>query len=159
MANVSVVRCSHHKKISDKNSPTVYYIKQKAGDSKVYDIHRIASEIESVGALSVEDVTHVMKSFVRAMKKVLTDGNRVKVDGLGTFYITLSCPGVEVEKECTVKNVTRVNLRFKVDNTLRLVNDSVATTRGGENNVVLELVSAQAGGSGGDGGIVDDPTA
>ena len=140
MANVSVVRCSRHKKISDKNSPTVYYIKQKAGDSKVY-------------------VTHVMKSFVRAMKKVLTDGNRVKVDGLGTFYITLSCPGVEVEKECTVKNVTRVNLRFKVDNTLRLVNDSVATTRGGENNVVLELVSAQAGGSGGDGGIVDDPTA
>ena len=137
MANVSVVRCSRHKKISDKNSPTVYYIKQKAGDSKVYDIHRIASEIESVGALSVEDVTHVMKSFVRAMKKVLTDGNRVKVDGLGTFYITLSCPGVEVEKECTVKNVTRVNLRFKVDNTLRLVNDSVATTRGGENNVVL----------------------
>lgn len=159
MANVSVVRCSRHKKISDKNSPTVYYIKQKAGDSKVYDIHRIASEIESVGALSVEDVTHVMKSFVRAMKKVLTDGNRVKVDGLGTFYITLSCPGVEVEKECTVKNVTRVNIRFKVDNTLRLVNDSVATTRGGENNVVLELVSAQAGGSGGDGDIVDDPTA
>ena len=48
MANVSVVRCSRHKKISDKNSPTVYYIKQKAGDSKVYDIHRIASEIESV---------------------------------------------------------------------------------------------------------------
>ncbi|EFR52733.1 hypothetical protein FOC69_05805 [Bacteroides fragilis] len=77
MANVSVVRCSRHKKISDKNSPTVYYIKQKAGDSKVYDIHRIASEIESVGALSVEDVAHVMKSFVRAMKKVLTDGNRV----------------------------------------------------------------------------------
>ena len=107
----------------------------------------------------MEDVTHVMKSFVRAMKKVLTDGNRVKVDGLGTFYITLSCPGVEVEKECTVKNVTRVNLRFKVDNTLRLVNDSVATTRGGETHVVLELVRAQAGGSGGDGGIVDDPTA
>lgn len=87
----------------------------------------LAREIESIGSLSVEDVEHVMQSFVRSMKKVLVAGNKVKVDGLGIFYTTLTCPGVELEKDCTVRNITRVNLRFKVDNALRLANDSTAT--------------------------------
>lgn len=94
-------------------------------------IESLAREIESIGSLSVEDVEHVMQSFVRSMKKVLVAGNKVKVDGLGIFYTTLTCPGVEQEKDCTVRNITRVNLRFKVDNSLRLANDSTATTRGG----------------------------
>ena len=92
-----------------------------------------------------------MQSFVRSMKKVLVAGNKVKVDGLGIFYTTLTCPGVELEKDCTVRNITRVNLRFKVDNALRLANDSTATTRGGDNNMVFELVSKNAPASGGNG--------
>lgn len=64
-----------------------------------------------------------------------------------------------MEKERTMKDVTRVNLRFRVDNTLCPMSNNVAITRGGENNMVLGLVGAQAGGSGEDGNIVDDPTA
>jgi hypothetical protein len=169
MATVSVVRYQRRKRIGDGNSPLVYALKFKSGESKIYSIESLAREIESVGSLSVEDVTHVMQSFVRSMKKVLTAGNKVKVDGLGIFYTTLTCPGVEVEKDCTVKNVTRINLRFKVDNTLRLANDSTATTRGGENNMVLELVSnvsatggngnnsGNEGGGSGDGGDEEAP--
>ncbi len=141
MALVNVVRAQRRKKLGDKTSPLLYYIKQKPGDSKVFDLARLAAEIETIGALSVEDVRHVLNSFVRSMKVVLRDGNRVKIDGLGTFYITLTCPGVEAEKECTVRNIKRVNLRFRVDNTLRLVNDSTATTRSAPNNVVFNLLS------------------
>ncbi|MEO5112770.1 hypothetical protein ABHZ97_19875, partial [Bacteroides ovatus] len=46
------------------------------------------------------------------------------------------------------------NLRFKVDNSLRLANDSTATTRGGDNNMMFELYTEKksvAGGNGGDG--------
>lgn len=123
----------------------------QAGESKLYSIESLAREIESIGSLSVEDVEHVMQSFVRSMKKVLVAGNKVKVDGLGIFYTTLTCPGVEQEKDCTVRNITRVNLRFKVDNSLRLANDSTATTRGGDNNMVFELISKNAPASGGSG--------
>ena len=56
-----------------------------------------------------------------------------------------------MEKDCTVKNITRVNLRFKVDNSLRLANDSTATTRGGENNMTFELLSDKKSASGGNG--------
>ena len=159
MATVSVVRYKRRKRIGDESSPIVYALKPKSGDAKTYSIEALAEEIESIGSLSVEDVTHVMKSFVRSMKKVLVEGNKVKVDGLGIFYTTLTCPGVEVEKECTVKNITRVNLRFKVDNTLRLANDSTASTRGGKNNMVFELVAdtaAASGGSGSGGGGSDE---
>ncbi len=139
MAIVNVVRIQRRKKLSDPASPLVHSLKQKPGESKVYDIERLASEIETIGSLSVEDVRHVLNSFIRSMKAVLKDGNRVKVDGLGVFYITLTCPGVDTEKECTVKNIKRVNLRFRVDNTFRLVNDSVATTRSASNNVAFNL--------------------
>lgn len=151
MPTVSVVRYQRKKKIGDDKSPMVYVLKPKPGESKLYSIESLAREIESIGSLSVEDVEHVMQSFVRSMKKVLVAGNKVKVDGLGIFYTTLTCPGVEQEKDCTVRNITRVNLRFKVDNSLRLANDSTATTRGGDNNMVFELISKNAPASGGSG--------
>ena len=152
MATVTVVRYKRRKRIGDEKSPMVYALKLKYGEAKIYSIETLAREIESIGSLSVEDVSHVMKSFVRAMKKVLVAGDKVKVDGLGIFYTTLTCPGVEQEKDCTVKNISRVNLRFKVDNSLRLANDSTATTRGGENNVSFELYTEKKAASEGEGG-------
>lgn len=69
-------------------------------------------------------------------------------------------------KDCTVKNIERVNIRFKVANTLRLANDSIATTKGGPNNIVFELVTedskpsagggSSSGGSGEGGGGLDE---
>lgn len=161
MATVSVVRYSRKKKIGDASSSTIYLLKQEPGTSKVYDLATLAANIESLGALSAEDVTHVLQSFVREIKTVLKRGDRVKVNGLGTFFISLTCPGVEVEKECTVKSIKRVNLRFKVDNTLRLVNDSTATTRSAPNNVMFSVKNetASEGGGSGEGGEVIDPMA
>ncbi len=154
------MRYQHRKQIGDKELPMVFALKLKSGESKIYSIELLACEIESIGFLSVEDVVHVMKSFVRSMKKVLVAGNKVKVDGLGIFYTTLTCPRVEAAKDCTVKNITRVNVRFKIDNSLRLANNSTATTRGGENNVMFELISAgksaSEGGGGNEGGGSDD---
>ena len=87
MATVSVVRYQRKKKIGDDKSPMVYVLKPKPGESKLYSIESLAREIESIGSLSVEDVEHVMQSFVRSMKKVLVAGNKVKVDGLGILEL------------------------------------------------------------------------
>ena len=138
MATVTVVRYKRRKRIGDEKSPMVYALKLKSGEAKIYSIETLAREIESIGSLSVEEG--------------LGGGDKVKVDGLGIFYTTLTCPGVEQEKDCTVKNISRVNLRFKVDNSLRLANDSTATTRGGENNVSFELYTEKKAASEGEGG-------
>jgi predicted histone-like DNA-binding protein len=163
MATVSVVRYQRKKKIGDDKSPMVYVLKPKPGESKLYSIESLAREIESIGSLSVEDVEHVMQSFVRSMKKVLVAGNKVKVDGLGIFYTTLTCPGVELEKDCTVRNIKKVNIRFVPDKALRLVNGTNATTRSLANvSFALEKPEdkedgSSSGGSGeGGGGNLDE---
>ena len=169
MATALVVRAQRYKKIGDKTSPLVYILKRKPRDAKMYDLKRISEEIEALGGMSAEDVLHVGKAIVRNMREKLTDGNSVRLDGFGIFHTTFKCRATEVAKDCTVKNIERVNIRFKVANTLRLVNDSNASTRGGANNITFELVSedgsssggnsggGNTGGDGGDGGIEDDP--
>ncbi len=169
MATVIVVRAQRRKVLGDKNSPLVNSLKRKSGTEKTYDIKRMASEIEGLGALSAEDVEHVIKSVVRSMKTILCDGNRLKLDGFGTFYTTFHCKSADDPKDCTVRNIDRVHIRFRVDNTLRLTNDSNATTKGMPNNIAFELETPKAddgksgdntgGGSGGNtgGGKDDDP--
>ena len=142
MATALVVRAQRYKKIGDKTSPLVYILKRKPRDAKMYDLKRISEEIEALGGMSAEDVLHVGKAIVRNMREKLTDGNSVRLDGFGIFHTTFKCRATELAKDCTVKNIERVNIRFKVANTLRLVNDSNATTKGGANNLVFELVTA-----------------
>ena len=152
MATALVVRAQRYKKIGDKTSPLVYILKRKPRDAKMYDLKRISEEIEALGGMSAEDVLHVGKAIVRNMREKLTDGNSVRLDGFGIFHTTFKCRATEVAKDCTVKNIERVNIRFKVANTLRLVNDANATTKGGANNLVFELVSEDKNSSGGGSG-------
>ena len=138
MSTALVVRTQRHKKIGDSSSPMVYTLKRKPQDAKIFDLARIAQDIEALGAMSAEDVEHVGKAIVRQMRQTLTD-----------FHTTFKCRATELAKDCTVKNIERVNIRFKVANTLRLVNDSNATTKGGANNLIFELVTADKDSTGG----------
>ena len=81
----------------------------------------------------------------------------MKLDGFGIFRTTFHCIATEEEKDCTVKNIDKVRVQFRVDNAFRLVNDTLATTKGAPNNMVFELVQADGtttstGGSGSGGG-------
>lgn len=167
MANALVVRTQRHKKIGDKASPMVYTLKRKSRDAKMYDLQRIAEEIEALGGMSAEDVLHVGRAIVRQIREKLTDGNSVRLDDFGIFRTSFHCIATEEEKDCTVKNIDRVRVNFKVATTLRLINDSVATTKGAPNNITFELVKEdgssstgggnQGGGSGSGGGQEDNP--
>lgn len=151
MSAVPVKRFLRNKIIGDKNSPQIYYLSRVPGHFRTETIESIARQIEATGALSVEDVIHTMKAFVRELRKALVKGDKVKVDGLGTFFISFKTQGSPVEKECTVRNISKVNIRFSADSTLRLVNDSTASTRGGENNVRFYIKGEEGATSPGDG--------
>ena len=154
------MRTQRHKKIGDNTSPMVYTLRRKPKDAKILDLERIAQDIEALGSMSAEDVVHVGRALVRQIRQTLTDGNNVRLDGFGIFYTTFKCRATEAAKDCTVKNIERVNIRFKVANTLRLENDTNATTKGNPNTLIFELVSEDGvsgggnngGGSGGDNG-------
>lgn len=160
MSNALVVRAQRHKTVGDKNSQMVYTLRRKSKDAKIFDLQRIAQDIEALGGMSAEDVEHVGKAIVRQMRQTLTDGNSVRLDGFGIFHTTFRCRATEAAKDCTVKNIEKVNIRFKVANTLRLVNDTNATTKGAPNNIVFELVSKDgstpSGGGNSEGGSGED---
>ena len=160
MATALVVRIQRRKFLGDPDSPMVYALKRKNRDAKTYDLDRLAQEIEDLGGMSAEDVLHVCKSLVRNIKQKLVDGNSVKLDGFGIFRTTFHCVGTEQEKDCTVKNIDKVRVQFRVDSAFRLVNDSLATTKGAANNMVFELVqddgTTTSGGSGTDDGTDED---
>ena len=144
MATALVVRAKRYKKVGDKESGVVYTLRRKAKDAKLYDLARVAADIEALGGMSAEDVEHVGKALIRQIRQTLTDGNSVKIDGLGIFYTTFKCEPANTPEECSVKKISKVNLRFRVANSLRLVNESVATTKGAANNIEFQLVSEDA---------------
>lgn len=154
-AKALVVRAQRHKKVGDKDSPMVYTLRRKSKDAKIIDLERIAQDIEALGGMSAEDVVHVGRAIVRQMRQTLTDGNNVRLDGFGIFHTTFKCRATELAKDCGVKNIEKVNIRFKVANTLRLENDSNATTKGNPNTMLFELVTEDSGSNSG-GSTPDD---
>jgi len=159
---IQLTRFLRNKRIGDESSPQLYYLKRTPGQQRILCDDDIAQEIETTGAMSAEDVIHVFKAFKRCLRTILTRGDKVKIDGLGTFFVTFTCAGTEEEKDCTVKKIKKVNVRFRVDNTLRLVNDSIATTRNAANNVEFAIKGETAtnnGGNGNNGGDLEDPDA
>lgn len=123
--NVSVERYQRRKYVSQENSPMLYYVRQKSGTVRVMDVEKLADAIEA---------------FVEQLRLSLTQGDKVKIDGLGTFHITLCSEGTEKEKDCTVRSIRKVNVRFVADKALHLVNASHTSTRS-ENNVEFVLAS------------------
>ena len=164
--DVLVERYQRRKYVNQEDAPMLYYIRQKAGNVRVMDVDTMAAAIESKSSLTAGDVKHTIEAFVEQLRS-LTQGDKVKIDGLGTFHITLTSDGTEVKKDCTVRSIRRVNVRFVADKALKLINSSHTSTQS-DNNVVFALggkgdgSDPDEGGSGeekpGGGGVTPDPS-
>ena len=169
--DVLVERYQRRKYVNQEDAPMLYYIRQKAGNVRVMDVDTMAAAIESKSSLTAGDVKHTIEAFVEQLRLSLTQGDKVKIDGLGTFHITLTSDGTEVKKDCTVRSIRRVNVRFVADKALKLINSSHTSN----NNVVFALggkgdgsdpdeggSGSGSGGSGeekpGGGGVTPDPS-
>jgi predicted histone-like DNA-binding protein len=120
------------------------YLKQKAKSSRLWTLEKLAAEIEETSSLSKGDVVHVTSILTTEMRKVLINGDRVKIPGLGIFFMTLSCKGVETKEELNVRNIEKVNIRFRPDKSLKLVNAALAPTRS-VNNVSFSIEGIEDG--------------
>ena len=136
MSNALVVRTQRHKKIGDAASPMVFTLKRMAKDAKIFNLARIAQDIEALGGMSAEDVEHVGKAIVRQMRQTLTDGNSVRLDGFGIFHTTFKCRATEVAKDCTVKNIKSIQINFRPSSSVR---PNLTSTRAGDKIEFLDL--------------------
>lgn len=126
---VVVERYKRKKYVGQSDSPTLYYLRQKAGDGRTMTTQDLTQEIQDNSSLKKGEVLHVVEEVIEQIVKNLTKGNKVKLDGLGTFHMTLNSQGSETEDKCTVKSISKVNIRFMADKEIKLVNGSSISTR------------------------------
>ena len=88
--NVLVERYQRRKYVNQEDSQMLYYVRQKSGTVRVMDVNKLADAIEANSSLTAGDVKHSIEAFVEQLRLSLTQGDKVKIDGLGTFHITLS---------------------------------------------------------------------
>ena len=145
---VSVERYLRKKFPKEENSPVLYYIRQKVGDVKTVGINEFCANIESGSSLKKGEVRHVLEEFVDQLREALTRGDKVRIEGMGTFHISLRSKGEVKKKDSTVRSINRVFVRFTSDKALHLVNSAYALTES-NNNISFALSTPKE--EGGDG--------
>lgn len=158
--DVTVERYKRKKYMGKADSPELFYLRPKAGNVKTLSTRELTQEIQDNSSLKKGEVLHVTEELIEQIVKNLTKGNKVKLNGLGTFHMTINSQGSETEKDCTVKTISKVNIRFVADKEIKLVNGSSISTRS-PNAIDFVLESKdkdkESGGSGegGDDDVVD----
>ena len=138
---------------------------------KTLSLDDMAEHIMKHGSVYTEDVViGVITKLKTCMQEMLADGHKVKLDGIGTLYPTLTSEGVDNAKDYSPsENITRVGIAFLADQSrksmykARSMRDSVSlstqlyseltgeesgTTESGNNG----LQGSNGGTSGGDNG-------
>ena len=84
---------------------------------KTVNLDDMAEHIMKHGSVYTEDVViGVITKLKTCMQEMLADGHKVKLDGIGTLYPTLTSEGVEDAKDYSPsENVTRVGIAFLAD--------------------------------------------
>jgi predicted histone-like DNA-binding protein len=72
----------------------------------------IAKEIEGRSALSLGDVQSVLSNLMEVMPIFLKLGQSIKLEGFGTFRITVSSDGTATAEELNARHVKGVKLVF-----------------------------------------------
>ena len=80
-------------------------------------LNDMAEHIMKHGSVYTEDVViGVITKLKTCLQEMLADGYKVKLDGIGTLYPTLTSEGVEDAKDYSAsENVTRVGISFLAD--------------------------------------------
>ena len=65
------------------------------------------------GTIFTSDVVKgVVEKFIQCFEELLMEGNKIKLDGLGTFYLSINTEGVVDEKDFTANNVKAIRVKF-----------------------------------------------
>lgn len=102
------------KKIQKRNplKPDVvkwYLTQEKTGTVGIRDI---AAEIKERSSLSLGDIQSVLSNLVELMPLFFKLGQTIKIEGFGSFRVSVTSEGTENEEELTIRNVKGVKLIF-----------------------------------------------
>ena len=115
----------------------------------------LCRHIQKHGSIFTSDVVKgVIEKFVSCFEELLLEGNKIKLGGLGTFYLSAQTTGADSESEFTADNVKSIRMRFLADQSKESEYTAMLLT----NKAKVKLLGAQAsegtgaGGNSGNGG-------
>jgi predicted histone-like DNA-binding protein len=92
------------------------------------DLDGLSEHIQSHGSIFTADVVQgTVKKFVQCIIELLLEGKKVRLNGLGTFYLSIDSSGAESMEEYSAQtHVKKVRVRFRADQS---DNSSYATSQ------------------------------
>ena len=106
------------KKYQNNNRKSDYYGKTYArlAPLETLSTNDVCHHIQKHGSIFTSDVVKgVVEKFVNCFEELLMEGYKVKLDGLGTFYLTIQTSPADSAEEFTVKNIKAVRVKFLGD--------------------------------------------
>ena len=118
-------------------------------------LNDMAEHIMKHGTLYTEDVViGVITKLKNCMQEMLSDGYKVKLDGIGTLYPVLTSEGVADAKDYSAQeNVTRVGVSFLADQSKKSLYKASAMKQG--TKLSTQLYSELTGEESENGGSTD----
>ena len=109
------------KKIQKKNPQHLNLVKWYLTQEKTgtVGIPEIAREIEGRSALSTGDVRSVLSNLVEMMPVFLKLGQTIKLDGFGSFRVSVRSEGADSPEALNARHVKRIKLVFQPSKELK----------------------------------------
>ena len=110
MAKYQLYESAAFSAASDKGEKCIY---ARPVNSVTYTTEDAIQAIQERCTLTSTDVVAVVEALREYIQKVLKNGDRMKLDGLGTFSVSLSCRKEESKKKIRAKDVHFAQVNFQ----------------------------------------------
>ena len=96
------------------NARSGKWFARSVSSGKTVSTDRLMEEIANASTVAPADVAATLRALCDAMRGHLCDGDKVKLDNIGTFYLMADASGNGVASEDLVDSsqINRVNVRF-----------------------------------------------
>ncbi|MDR1725127.1 MAG: HU family DNA-binding protein [Bacteroidales bacterium] len=114
---------SYHYKVKKKKAnlsgKTTYKYYATSSSNGVISMDQAAKEIEDNTTLSKSDVISVVTALSSLIENKIRNGYSVKLDGLGTFSLSITSEGFVDAKKCIPTKVRPSKICFRADKKLK----------------------------------------
>ena len=155
-----------YKKYKNKNSESNAYgkIYARLVPMGTMDTDDICRHIAEHGTIYTSDVVKgVVEKFINCFEELLLEGYKLKLDGLGTFYLAGRTEGQDTEDEFTAAAFKKVMVRFLADQSKKSeYTTRLMTSKASLANIKTLTEQPQSGsgsgnGNSGGGTVVENP--
>lgn len=96
------------------NGKTKWFPRAVIVSKRPADSDELARRIAQMSTASTGDVHLVLRSLPSVMAQIMNEGRTVHIDGLGSFFLKLSCAGrgVDTPEEVSRKQIKDIRVQF-----------------------------------------------